>query len=263
MLARLAVMLSALAAITAPGAAQALEAPRHFQVDYAISMFGLDIGRSSFRSTISGDTFSVGGRLRSSGIARLFDSTEGTTSVTGRFEGSQPRPESFVLSYASGKKKQHTEIAFAGGAVSRTENVPPNKPPRGKWVALSEGHLRAVSDPLSGTLVRASGLRDVCDRTLKLYDGEMRADLKLSFAKMAKAEAAGYRGEAVTCNARFVPVAGYRADRDSIQFLKNKSRIQLPFAPLGDTGVYALFNASATTEIDTLTIKARRFEEVE
>ena len=238
MLARIAALFTALAAAAAPVSAQALEGPRQFQVNYSISLYGLNIGRSAFRSTISGDTFSVDGTLQSSGVARIFDSTKGTTSVTGRFAGEQPRPDSFVLSYASGKKKQRTAIAFA------------------------DGDLRAVSDPLSGTLVRAADLRDVCNRTLKLYDGEMRADLRLSFAEMTKAEARGYSGEAVTCAARFVPVAGYRADRDSIQFLKNKSRIRLTFAPLGDTGVYAPIRITATTEIGTITIAAARFEEL-
>ena len=262
MLARIAALFTALAAAAAPVSAQALEGPRQFQVNYSISLYGLNIGRSAFRSTISGDTFSVDGTLQSSGVARIFDSTKGTTSVTGRFAGEQPRPDSFVLSYASGRKEQRTAIAFADGVVTDTKNVPPNKPPRGKWVALSDGDLRAVSDPLSGTLVRAADLRDVCNRTLKLYDGEMRADLRLSFAEMTKAEARGYSGEAVTCAARFVPVAGYRADRDSIQFLKNKSRIRLTFAPLGDTGVYAPIRITATTEIGTITIAAARFEEV-
>lgn len=262
MLARIATFVSVLSAATAPLAAQALEGPRQFRVDYSISILGLNIGKSSFRSTISGDTFSVDGTIQSSGIARLFDSTKGTTSVTGRFEGEEPRPESFLLSYTSGKKKQRTAIAFAEGSVTSTRNEPPNKPPRGKWVALAQGDLRSTTDPISGTMVRAASLDDVCNRTLKIYDGEMRADLKLAFAGKTKAEAQGYKGAAVTCSAKFIPVSGYRADRDAIQFLKNKSRIRITFAPLGDTSVYAPIHASASTEIGTVTIAARRFEEV-
>ena len=134
--------------------------------------------------------------------------------------------------------------------------------PLPRSVALAQGDLRSTTDPISGTMVRAASLDDVCNRTLKIYDGEMRADLKLAFAGRTKAEAQGYKGAAVTCSAKFIPVSGYRADRDAIQFLKNKSRIRITFAPLGDTSVYAPIHASATTEIGTVTISARRFGEV-
>ncbi len=45
-------------------------------------------------------------------------------------------------------------------------------------------------------------------------------------------------------------------------FLKNRSRILISFAPLGTTGVYAPIRVSATTEIGTLVVKARRFEAI-
>lgn len=258
---RIAAMVS-LATLSAPVAAQGLEAQQSFHVDYSVSILGLNVGRSTFKSTIDGNAFRVSGTLSSSGIARIFDSTEGTTEVSGSFGPALSQADSYRLNYTSGNKKKRTEISFANGQVTRTENVPPLKKRNGKWKELNVSDLVSVTDPISATMVRASSMEDVCNRTLKVYDGEMRADLRLSFVRIAPAEARGYSGDAVTCQAKFVPVSGYREDHRSILFLKNKGKISIAFAPLGTTGVYAPIRVSAATEIGTLVVAARRFEEV-
>lgn len=249
----------AVASSTVPAAAKG---PESFRVDYSISILGLNIGRSTFESTIGPRKFAVSGSIASTGIARIFDDTKGIANVSGDLgaEGAQAR--SYLLDYTSGKKKQRTEVAFSKGAVTRTENRPVSKPEGKSWVPVRKADLMAVADPLSATMVKASGLKDVCDRTLKVYDGELRADLKLSYVGIAPAEAHGFSGDAVTCRARFVPIGGYKDGHRSIEFLKSKSKILISFAPLGTTGVYAPIKVSATTEIGTLVINARRFESV-
>lgn len=242
--------------ITVPAPAPA--GAQSFAADYTVSLYGLTVARSRFRTTIHDDAFSISGSLSSAGIAKIFDSTTGTTAASGRFSGPAAEPDAYMLSYTSGKKKQTTEIAFSGGDVTETQNVPALKK-RSDRVPLKKGDLRAVADPLSATLVRAGSLDEVCDRTLKIYDGEMRADLKMSRAADGPLWS-GHEGEAVTCQARFVPVSGYRAGRDSLEFLKNKSKILIAFAPLGTTGVYAPVQASIGTEIGTIRIEAQNLE---
>jgi hypothetical protein len=259
---RLSVLLAAFG-ILVPGGAAALEAPQSFRAEYSISIYGLPIARSTFTSRISGDTFHVHGSLSSAGIAKIFDNTKGTTSVSGRFEQGTVRPENYLVNYTSGKKKKKIEIAFAEGNVTRTESVPPPKKRGDDWVSLGRNHLRAVTDPLSSTLVRADRPAEVCNRTLKMYDGELRADLKLSYVSTKPISTGGYQGVAVTCEARFIPVAGYRPGHKSIEFLKNRSNIAIAFAPLGTTGVYAPVRASVGTEIGTVRIEAVRLETVQ
>lgn len=255
-----AAFLLSLAGLALPASA---EVPaQSFHVDYSISILGLNIGRTSFQSTIDGDRFRLTGSLTSSGIAKIFDDTQGTTAVNGTFGQALARPESYLVNYTSGSKQKKTEITFEGGTVTRTENVPPLKV-KPQWVALAEGDLAAVADPISATMVRAASLEEVCNNTLKVYDGEMRADLALSLVGVERAEAQGFSGNAVTCRARFVPVGGYRDGHKSIEFMKNKSKILIAFAPLGTTGIYAPIKATASTEIGTLTIQARRFETVQ
>jgi hypothetical protein len=247
------ILIAALSA-AAPAAAES------FSADYSVSLFGLPVAKSSFTTRIEGDRFEMSGSLSSAGVAKIFDDTEGTTSASGRFAEGSVRPESYVVSYTSGKKKKKTVISFSDGDVTKTENVPPLKK-RKNYVALGEGDLKSVADPLSATLVKAESLEEVCDRTVKIYDGEMRADLKLSTVAMEPLWPSSYDGEAITCQARFVPVSGYRKGKDSIEFLKDKARIMIAFAPLGTTGVYAPVQASVSTEIGTIRIEAQRLEQ--
>ncbi|RWP73942.1 MAG: DUF3108 domain-containing protein, partial [Mesorhizobium sp.] len=99
--------------------------------------------------------------------------------------------------------------------------------------------------------------------TVKLYDGEMRADLTLTYDSKGSTSVRGYKGDTVTCRMGFEPVAGYRKNRKALNYLKKRSRIMVTFAPLGQTGVYAPIHATVTTKIGTLTVSAERFEATE
>lgn len=243
----------------APGTAAA--EPQHYSADYVVSLYGLTVARSRFTSTVDGNAFTIRGSIATAGLARIIDNTRGTTSVSGHFAGNRARPDAFLISYTSGKKKKKTAIDFANDAVSRTENIPPPKKRGDKWVPLAEGDLVAVTDPLSLTLLKAGTPREVCSHTLKYYDGELRADIPLSYIAIAPMTIPGYSGDAVVCSARFVPVAGYRKGNSTIEYLKNESKMTIAFAPMGATGVYVPIQASIGTRIGTILVTASRFAE--
>jgi Protein of unknown function (DUF3108) len=235
-----------------------VDTPQSFRSEYFVSYLGFTIARSSFESTVSRSSFRVNGSLSSAGIAEIFDDTKGTTSVSGRFAGGSALPTAFVANYTSGRKAKKIAISFANGAVSKTVNMPPLKKRGSDWVPVGAGHLKGVADPLSAALVRADSAEAVCNRTLKIFDGEMRANLALSPVSVGPSPVRGYEGETVTCQANFTPVAGYRKGHKSIEYLKNRSKIRITFAPLAATGVYAPIYATVGTRIGTVTIRARR-----
>lgn len=245
-------LVAVLVAGTLPGPASAQQ-PRAFRSVYTVTLLGLPVARARFDSAFSGDRFTIEGSLSSSGLARIFDDTVGTTRAEGTIRQGAVLPAAFDADYVSGRKKGTTAIRFSGDRVKSVVNRPQKKRDPGTWVAVSDAHLKAVLDPLSSALVPAAGPQEVCRRTIRLFDGELRADLELSPASEAK-------GGRVTCAARFVPVAGYRSDRRQIDYLKNRSRIAVTFAPLAGTGLYAPVDASVGTQIGTLRIVATSIE---
>ncbi len=246
-------------AVLLPSTAIALEAPQKFRADYRLSFLGFPIAKSSFFSSFSGDKFSLGGTLKSAGLARMFDRTVAHTQVSGRLSDKGIQPLNYELNYVSGGKKQLTAIRFNKGNVVSTENEPPLKKRGADWVPLRPKHLQAVFDPLTASMLRASSPREVCNHTIRAYDGEMRVNLKLYYAGMRPFSTRGFKGDAVYCKAKFEPVSGYRQGRRALDFMKYKSRMEIAFAPVGASNVYAPVAASIGTQVGTLRLRATRF----
>lgn len=251
------------ALLVAAGPQAAVAAPSTVQSEYAVSLYGLTLAKSSFRSTITSSGYELDGTLRSAGLASVFDDTVGTVRVSGRFGAEMPRPDAYTVDYVSGKKKKNTRITFAGGNVVSAQNTPPVRTNRPGWIPIASGHLANVADPLSATLVPAGSPDEVCRRTIRIFDGAMRADLRLAPAGRGEISIPGYEGATVRCTASFVPVSGFQQGKDSIKYLRDRARMTVAFAPVGATGVYAPVEASVSTQIGTVKVRALRFEAIE
>ncbi|WP_137930655.1 DUF3108 domain-containing protein [Mesorhizobium comanense] len=255
--------LAAALAIALPSAASAAS-PQSFKGAYTVSFLGLSIARSTFSSSYENGVYTINGTVSAAGLAKLFDDTRGTISSKGTISGQKMVPQAFRADYTSGKKVSAIDIRFTNGNVTSTQVIPaPGKRDPKEWVPLGAGDLASVLDPMAATVIHADSLDKVCGRTVKIYDGEMRADLTLSYVSKGTISVPGYKGDTVTCRMGFEPVAGYRKGRKALEFLKNKSRMMVTFAPLGQTGVYAPIHATVGTQIGPLTISARQFEAVQ
>ena len=235
-----------------------------YQTDYRVSLFGLSIAKASFSTSVTDDrAYKVVGSLASTGLASLFDDTNGKLDVTGQFGKTGPVPNSYVVKYRHGDRDKSTSIAFTDGNVTDTVNVPPiNK--KKNWVDLKPTDLQSVADPISGVMVSANSLDQVCKQTLHLYDGQTRVDLKLSPSGRAQPfSTQGFKGDSITCSAKFVPIAGYQSGRKAIEYLKNSSKISLTFASLGKSAIYSPVQAKIGTQIGTVTVYATRFEKTQ
>lgn len=245
------------------GAILSFPLPAHatdvYRADYSISLLGLRLAKSHFVTTIENGTFKTSGTLATAGLVRIFDRTDGVTSVSGRIEGSRVTPSSFVLKYSYGKKRSTTTIDFARGGVVKAENQPPvNK--KGQWIAVTPDDLKAVTDPLSALLVAARSPRDICNRTLRVFDGSARVDLKLDFAGSQVFSTKGFHGTVTSCHVRFIPVSGYRKGVYLMRYLRAQENIRVSFASLGNSGIYAPVYAKVGTELGAVTVYATRFE---
>jgi hypothetical protein len=244
-------------------AAAAVEPMQTFSAEYSVSFFGLTVARSTIVSSVGSDRYVIKGTIESAGLASFFRHTKGTTSASGQYDRTGIKPDRYQVTYVYGEKSKRTGLRFAKGNVVKVSNTPP-LPQRGAdWVPIRSTDLRAVFDPLSVVLVPARDAASVCSRTLKAFDGEIRANLVLSYVNTEQDSIGGEQREVVTCAARFQPVAGYRPTNKSLQYLSSKSRIVLKFAELGQTGLYAPVQASIGTKVGTFSIRARQLVAVQ
>ncbi|WP_273726338.1 DUF3108 domain-containing protein [Brucella gallinifaecis] len=233
-----------------------------YRTEYEISMFGLSIARSAIETTVKGANYGVNGRFKTSGIARVFDDTDGTVYVGGSSTPSKVTPSAFDLAYKHGRKNKSTKIRFSGGNVTSSENLPSVKK-RDPWVELTPQDLINVSDPLSALMIPTKDPKAVCNRTLRVFDGQTRADIRLSFNGTESFTTKGFTGESVICSAKFIPLAGYQKGKKAIDYLANRSKITISFASLGNSDIYAPVVARIGTQLGTLKIEATRFEKIQ
>lgn len=230
-----------------------------YRGEYALSFLGLRVARIDFDSRIDQERYAIEGKVTSSGLGAFFYDTRGTLTAKGRFKD-RVEAEGFRAEYRYDKKPTLVDIRFAGGNVVEVVNDPPLKKRGADWVPIGPEDLKSAVDPVAATLVRADRLEDVCKGGARMFDGELRADLTLSFVRKGEMSVKGFDGPTVTCRLKFTPTAGYRKGRRALEYLSTKSRIMVTFAQIGETGVYAPIYATIGTQIGTITVRARRFE---
>src|SRR5690606_20348725 len=113
-------------------------------------------------------------------------------------------------------------MAMARGNVLRvsTDPVVGNIPGR---VPLRSAHQKDVVDPSSAMIIplgraHTSDGNRACNRTVRVFDGWQRFDVRLSYRRTEQVSTADgkYAATAFVCAARYVPVAGHMDGRDSV-----------------------------------------------
>lgn len=246
-------LLSALAPAAAAGA-------ETLTSRYSVSLVGLPVGEASFDTTIGRGSYSIEGTLSSAGLASLVSSIRGSSSSAGRIRGDRIVSERYGLRYSSDRKSYSSSVAFRSGRVASAEVAPAVTNPKPDYVRVTRKHLAAVVDPLGGLLIKARGgnPQSVCKRTLPFFDGWSRLDLQMSAAGTRPFRTDGYDGEAIVCNVRVKAVSGYRTSSRGVTFIQ-KHTIELWFAPIRDTGIYAPVRAKIPTEVGSLIFNAETF----
>lgn len=233
--------------------------PNTFKSEFSISLYGLPLARTSFTTRVDGDAITIDGAVNSAGVGALFDDTRGAVTVKGSIADVGALPTSYTLNYVSGKRKKATRIGFTKGSVVSTDNIPPVRK-KGDWVDVQPAHLKAVTDPLSGMVVRSDSLKNVCNRTIRVFDGQTRADFVMAPLRQGTYRTKGYSGAVAVCAVRFVPVSGYQRDKKQLEFLRKSKNIRISFAPVGSTGLFAPIAARVGTTVGIVSVDAVRFE---
>jgi hypothetical protein len=240
-----------------PAAAQTLKAT------YVITLLSLPIGTASVKAEIAGGKYSVEGHARLLGVASLVNNASGASSGHGAIVDGRMSPSDFATTASNSTSTRTIRMAVKDNAVAGVDIAPPfdEKPDR---VPLRPEDKRNIIDPVaaflspapkSGSPVGASA----CDRTLPIFDGYTRFDLKLSYVGEKQVSAKGYKGPVAVCNVRYMPVAGYRRDRPATKFMSENKDLQVWLAPVEGADTLAPFRISVKTMIGTLIVEASDF----
>ena len=261
----LVVVTAAFAMLTGADAERgALVAQGKLDARYTVTLAGLPIGRGAWVIDIGEDSFTASASGATSGLLQVFASGHGQSASRGSMVGGQPLPASFASHIVNDQKTDDVRMVISSGTVKEFRVDPPTVtgPDR---VPVTEAHRRGIADPMTASLMRVPGHGDplapaACQRTLAIFDGRMRYEVKLDFKRMEAVKAdKGYRGPAVVCAAYFTPVAGYIPDRPVIKYLSAQRDIEITFAPIAGTRVLVPFRFRIPTPLGMAMLEASQF----
>ncbi len=232
-------------------------------VQYSISIAGLSLGTATLTGNISKAKYAYNVSAQLTGLAGMVSGGRGAATVNGNIESGRVVPGNYALTASNSELTRTVQMAMNLGGVRTVRVDPPidEKPDR---VPLKPEHQRGVLDPLSALLMSTPVPGEIgdaaCNRTISVFDGAQRFDVRLTFAglKMISTKE-GYAGPVAICKARYNPIAGHRALRPSTKYMQENRDMEAWLAPSGVEGVFLPFRVSIKTMIGTTVIQAQRF----
>lgn len=254
------VLRSLLAATSLLCALPALAAGK-LDAQYTISFAGISVGKATWTVDIGPESYEAVASGGASGMVRAIASGEGTLTSRGAVKDGRPVPATFVSSITRDDDKSALRVTFEDGKAIDIVGSDPNH--NRTRVPVTDVHRQGVLDPIAALLLPASGAElgaAACQRTLHIFDGKHRFDLKLSFRRMDKVKAdKGYAGPAVVCTVVFEPIAGHRPESRLVKYLSDKRDIEAWYVPIAGAPVLAPFKLTIAGMLGNVVIQASEF----
>ncbi len=250
-----------LASVAMIGLAQA---QAKLDASYTISVARIPVGSVTATLTLGADSYAISANGRASAMLRILASGDGILAARGVIKDGKASPLSFSSKTSQDDDTLEVAMTFEDGAVKELKASAPQ--PSADRLEITDAHRRGVLDPLSALLVPAAagsdGLtQEACRRTLPVFDGRRRFDIKLAFKRMDKVRAdKGYAGPVLVCSMTFVPVAGHRSSSTIMKYLSDGRDMEIALAPVAGTRMLAPFRVTIVNMLGNLVLDADRFE---
>lgn len=237
------------------------------EAEYVASVSGIPIGRGNWVVEISDHAYSAAVSGSTAGLLQFLTRARGTGSAHGTVDDGQPVPTSYAATIIDSRHIDDVHISLKGGDVTDYTAEPPLLPLPDR-IPVTEADRRGVIDPLTSALARVAGAGDpvnpqACNRSVPVFDGRVRYDLRSEFKRMEKVKAEkGYQGPAVVCALYFRPISGYVPDRAAIKYLIKLRDAEVWLAPIAGTRVLAPFRFSIPTPLGPGVLEAKEFVSV-
>ena len=223
---------------------------------YTISVARIPVGKLAWSADIGADSYDIAGSGEASGIASFLASGKGTLATRGTVTDGRLSPTEFSSDITEDGGKLRQTMRLEQGNVTELTIDPPAPAADPDRVALTAAHQQGVVDPLTAWLVPAAG-----ERTLPVFDGQKRYDLKLAFRRMDKAKAdKGFQGPALVCAVTLQPIAGHRPASSTVTFLAGGRDIELWLAPVAGTRLLAPIRVQVANMLGNIVVQAVEFQ---
>ncbi|HET6391118.1 DUF3108 domain-containing protein [Hyphomicrobium sp.] len=247
---RLGLAFSMMVAAGAGATAADAQFPSEVSAVYRLSFNGFDVGKYRFNSRYDGKSYTAKGDTQVSALFGAFK-WAGNFTGSGSVEGKDPQPASFEMSTKTRSKTTSVKVSFNGSRVASVALVP-NKNPSPEAVKVKPENLRNVLDPMGATLaISSANDADACNRTIPVFDGKARYDLKLTpkgREPVKEKRQSGQPAELLVCQVKYVPIAGHKP-KDFVNPWIDYDHIEIALRAVPSAGVYVPYRVTVPSTI--------------
>jgi Protein of unknown function (DUF3108) len=190
---------------------------------FDLEIKGFRAGVLQFNGTSTGSSYSVAGRLESTGIAAMVRKIRYDAKASGRFSGGRWSPARYEEQADTGKRQSQSLMEYRSGVP--TEMIKESREGRPNYVdPATQG---GTVDPLTAlyATLRDVTPADACNLKLVMFDGARRSQITLAAAEQT--------GDTITCAGEYRRLEGF-SDKEMAE--KQRFPFRLTYGP-GDGGM--------------------------
>jgi hypothetical protein len=252
---------SALALITAALGDHA-QAESSLDASYTISFARIRVGDITATVVFGPSEYAMSARGRAGGLMKALIDGEASFTTRGTITDGHPVPTNFTSKIVSNAQTSDVTMVLDEGSVKELAATPLSSSGR---VPVTEANRQGIVDPLTAMLFTAAATgalsQEACWRTLPIFDGHQRYDLKLAFKRIDQVTAdKGYAGPVVVCSLHYEPIVGHIASNALVKYLSEGREMEIALAPVAGTRLLAPFRLSVVSMLANLVIEANLFE---
>jgi Protein of unknown function (DUF3108) len=249
-----------LAGLSAIGSAAQAES---VYATYNVSIIGLTVGTATASGTFEPQRYKINIGVKLSGLAALVSSAKAAATASGALGRSGVTPAAYANTTANSYETRTVRMAMSGGAVRGLDIAPAFVDPVGR-VPVTEANKHNVLDPVSALVMSVPAGQPLvgpaaCDRTIPVFDGFARYDIRLSFVRSHDVRVKGYSGPVAVCAIRYVPVAGHRPEAKATQFMADNREMEVWLVPIGRAHAVVPLRVSIMTMSGLLLVEGTEF----
>jgi hypothetical protein len=230
---------------------------------YSVNLVGLHIGDATANGVLGPQSYKVDLNAHLTGFAALVVNLKTAFSSSGAILRGAIVPSAYATTSATSQETRTVRMALTNGSVKGLEISPPFEDKEGR-VPLTEASKRNIVDPMSAFIIPVAAGESLvgpaaCAKSIPIFDGFTRFDVKLSYAGTRNVSTQGYSGPVSVCTARYVPVAGHKPDSKSTRFMTENRQIEAWLAPVERARVVVPYRISLLTMAGMAVIEATDF----
>ncbi len=251
------------AALVSAGALASAAQAENVRATYHLSILGLPIGVATATAAFEPQQYRIDIGVKLSGVAALVTSAKGAATASGAISRTGVVPAAYANTSANSYETRTVRMAMGGGAVRGLDISPPFIDPVGR-VPVAEAHKHNVLDPVSALIMSVPAGQPLtgpaaCDRTIPVFDGFARFDVRLSYVRSQDVQVKGYSGPVAVCAARYVPIAGHRPSARATQYMAENRQIEAWLAPVERAHAVLPLHISIMTQAGMLVVDGTEF----